>query len=572
MESMTGVAFSRALNPTPTQDRLVMPDAWKSVKIREFEHVPVTTSVALLRITGKPPRRYSPSADRPVLLADDGQQVRRFVALPSPPDDRGVVRAAYSVTADLVATGTIFSLELSDGSTIALPAPTPGAARPLYDRAPDASTEATDAPETVEVDEHEEPGDAPDEDRRAELAGKLTELSARLAESEQARTELEAAAADADVHAQRQSTSETTSLRDQVHALESRLALAEERASESVEEMTAARHRADELEQIHADLETAIEEQRENIQRLEGDVAEAVLARDDIEQNTVGPLQAARDQAEQELSETRETIATMTIEHQELETWRGELERRLTESIDELSETRAGREEDEAQLGSLRQSQERDQAELTRVAGELLEAEANVELLQSEVASLNERLTEATEATQAAEAARDAALAQVAEASNAAAALEAAGSYSPTEREALALQAEQLVTLLSSTELLTELARDLSDARTQAESLHAAAAATRSAAATPTAEPAEPEPAPALEEPAEPETPEPAPLDEPAEPDESAHEAIEELRAQLAHARGAETDDRIEAIAHSAESEARDLAERELAEALSADH
>jgi DNA repair exonuclease SbcCD ATPase subunit len=531
-----------------------MSDAWKSVKIREFQHVPVGTSVALLRVTGKPPRRYSPSDDRPVLLADDGEQVWRFAALPSPPDDRGIVRAAYSVKAELVAPDTVFSLELPGGGTLALPSPVPGASRPLPDRP---------AEEPAEPDET---SDGPDDDRRGGLVSKLTELSARLAESEQARSELEAASASADTEAERQATAELRSLRDQVHALESRLALADERASESIDELAAARHRAEELEHIHDDLEKAIEEQREHIQRLEGDVAEAVQARDDLEQHAVGPLQAAREQAEQELAQARETIVTLTTEHAELETWRGELERRLTESIDELSAMRDAREQDGAELTSLRDSREQDQAELSRLGGELIEAEASVELLQSELASLNDRLAQASEAARAAEEARDAALAQVAET----AAQEAAGLYSPTEREALAQQTEQLVTLLSATEQLTELARELSGARAQAESLHAAASAEPAASA----EAVHDGPAEAVHEgPAEavPEGPAEAVPEGHAEADESAHEAIEELRAQLAHARGGETDARIEAIAHAAESEARELAERELAAIVAVD-
>lgn len=158
-----------------------MSDAWSSVKIREFEHVLAAPTVALLRVSGKPPRRRSSAGPRPVLVANDGQTIRRFAAIPSPPDDRGVMRAAYSVSSDLLAPNTSFSLELSDGAVVPLPTPQPGDAR----LSPDADVDSGPEP----VDDPELPDGA--DERRSGLVSKLTELSARLAESEQAREELE---------------------------------------------------------------------------------------------------------------------------------------------------------------------------------------------------------------------------------------------------------------------------------------------------------------------------------------------------------------------------------------------
>ncbi len=54
-----------------------------------------------------------------------------------------------------------------------------------------------------------------------------------------------------------------------------------------------------------------------------------------------------------ELAEARETIARLTTEHEELETWRGELERRLTRVHRRAErDSRRGRAEDEAAAGS----------------------------------------------------------------------------------------------------------------------------------------------------------------------------------------------------------------------------
>jgi hypothetical protein len=395
-----------------------MPDAWNSVKIREFEHVLAAPTVALLRVSGKP-RRRSTAGPRPVLVANDGQTIRRFVAIPSPPDDRGVLRAAYSVSSDLLAPSTTFSLELTDGTVVALPAPQPGVSRLSPEPGSEVQPEAPDAPE---------PPDGTDE-RRSGLVSKLTELSARLAESEQARDELQ----------------------------------------QSVEPISAASER--------------------------------------IEHELLG----ARERAARAETEAKQSASAL----EELETWRGELERRLTETIDELSEAKIARTQDEA--------------ELLRLGGELAEAQAKVELLEAQVTTLSDQLAEA-------------------EARPAAPPVDigpGVAPYSQSERASIAHQAGQLATLLGSAERLTELASELAEARTQAEILHAAASA----------------------EPAPQEVSQAATEDALA----IARAEIEDLRAELAQASDPEGQARVEAVRDAAEAEARELAERELAEAAAAD-
>lgn len=353
-----------------------------------------------------------------MLVANDGTTIRRFAAIPSPPDDRGVLRAAYSVSSDLLAPSTTFSLELTDGRVVALPAPQPGVSR----LSPGPRVDSPSEPDTPE------PPEGTDE-RRSGLVSKLTELSARLAESEQARDELQLS------------------------------------------------------------------------------VAPLSEARERVEHELVG----ARERAARAETEAKQSAAAL----EELETWRGELERRLTETIDELSETKIAR--------------TRDEGELLRLGGDLAEAEAMVELLQAQVTTLTDQLAQADGRPDATSVGTG----------------PAAVPYSPSERESIAQQAGQLAALLGSAERLTELASELAGARAQAEILHATASAEPVAQA---ASQAATEDALAV-----------------------ARAEIEDLRAELAQVRDAETEARAEAVSRAAEAEARELAELELTRAVSPD-
>ncbi|HWD76811.1 MAG TPA: hypothetical protein VG371_16865 [Solirubrobacteraceae bacterium] len=146
-----------------------MSDAWRSVKVRQFEQVMTAPSMALLRVTGTAARGPGVPAERPTLLADDGQEVSRFPALPSPPDARGALRAAYSVPAGVIKPQTVFSLQLADGHVIALPTPSPrpGAEQPPADPVDvEQAAEDRTAPE-AQASVREELADA---NRRAEDA------------------------------------------------------------------------------------------------------------------------------------------------------------------------------------------------------------------------------------------------------------------------------------------------------------------------------------------------------------------------------------------------------------------
>ncbi|MHB1570468.1 MAG: hypothetical protein ACYC0H_14885, partial [Solirubrobacteraceae bacterium] len=108
-----------------------MSDAWHSMKIKQVELVGIGASGALLRVSGSAPRRKGAGARRPELVvtgADGAESV--FQALPAPSDDRGVLRAAYSVPATALGEGTRFVLRLEDGAQAQLPTPTRGASLP----------------------------------------------------------------------------------------------------------------------------------------------------------------------------------------------------------------------------------------------------------------------------------------------------------------------------------------------------------------------------------------------------------------------------------------------------------
>lgn len=173
-----------------------MSDAWRSAKIREFEHVAAGAAIALLRVTAKPSRWGGGTAARPVLLADDGRSVKRFTPLPSPPDARGVLRAAYSVPATLIAAEANFALEASDGGRIPLPRPTPAATQPAL-RTP-AAPVGDPRPDAVQPQaEGARPGEHPAAaETETEAEAEVRRLAARLTETEADRDRAEAALAE----------------------------------------------------------------------------------------------------------------------------------------------------------------------------------------------------------------------------------------------------------------------------------------------------------------------------------------------------------------------------------------
>jgi hypothetical protein len=100
-----------------------------SLTIDEFEHVAAGPSVTLLRVRADLSGGAQAPDRRPELVAEYPGGLERFAALPSPPDPPGVLRAAYSVPATLIAPEITFTLELDGGLVVPLHPPSAGAAR-----------------------------------------------------------------------------------------------------------------------------------------------------------------------------------------------------------------------------------------------------------------------------------------------------------------------------------------------------------------------------------------------------------------------------------------------------------
>jgi DNA repair exonuclease SbcCD ATPase subunit len=591
-------------------------DAWRSIKIRQFEHVIAGPTTSLLRVSGKPRRRHG-ALQRPTLLADDGLHVQRFAAIPSPPDPRGVLRAAYSVPTELMKRDSVFSLELSDGWVIALPAPTPGAGRLIP--GPSSRQEADSAEAAAAHlgrDAKAEPKPHTAHERRSATIDQLAELSSALAEAEQAGGEHEAGrtAAEAELQLSRQ----------ELGAVERRLAELKAEAGEAAQRLSAAQAQATEagelaalatadadaraltahdlsesLERRNVELDKSLHELQEGVDSLERDLAGAVAARGELE-GELAALRNTRARSERELEQAHDAVRMMTFERdelsrqvaafdgvavkareratqadaanerstaalEELQTWRAELERRLTATTTELGAAKTARQEDEH--------------ELKRLGGELAEAEAKFELARAQIEILNGKLAAhgtpdgAPDASpppvtdQSAELERMAAELQRTAAELAA--LRATPAAPPptaaaqtdrelldrvqmleSEREEIARRAVQLAALLAPVERLGELVQGLTQARTEAENLQAAVAVElrpSGGAAGAGAGGLEPDDANGALA--------------------GARAEIHTLRGQLEEARASAAEAQVELIGHAAEAEARQQAQRELTDA-----
>ncbi len=523
-----------------------MSDAWQSAKIKHFEHVVVGPSIALLRVTGKAPRRTSGGDVRPTLLADDGHVVQRFAPLPSPPDDR-VLRAAYSVPAEVIKADTVFSLEFDDGSVISLPAPTPGAARITSDddgdpaadsgvtadspAADDAGPEPDDSstlprvaegghddPRSVRRQTPPPPGQRPRE-RRSEMAAKLTELSAALAESRHAGGELQIARERADAKAA-EARADADALHQRIADLEAMNAEAQHRVLRVTAEADMAVESR--VAEARAQAEQAAAGPRVELEARLADLADTARVYETQTESLtreVETLRQARAESDHALQDALESIRTLTSERDELDTWRGELERRLADTTTELAAARA-------QFGENEGENENELRE------RLADAEARAELATLQAAQAAERTAPDPDSS-APDSDSSARIRQ----------LEA-------QRVELSHRAQRLAALLAPADQLAELARALTEARADALELEAAAGA-----GVEVAEHREPETG----------------ATERTEATEAAEDGESAMAERAADATGAtdatDATDEIEAISRRAEAEAEQQAARELAEA-----
>jgi chromosome segregation ATPase len=305
----------------------VLTDNAPAMELEEFEHVLATPGTALLRVLAHRSQRRD-SDQRPTLLAGDGETVHRFAALPAPPDPSGTLRAAYPVPLLLLGPHSTYALELSGGGVVDLPTPTPGSRRVAPRARRDQDREAADRLE-----------------REAVLtAGKLAAADAALAD-------------------------------------------AEARVATSVREAAVAHTRAETLGVRVADLEAGVLEHVARNDALEQGVADAERERSRLA-HELSTAQAARARLEHELEHAHDGLKVMTAERdeltrqvdahdavaikarerakhaedarndvtaalRELETWPGELERRLTEMTVELGVVTEARRDAEQEVKDL---------------------------------------------------------------------------------------------------------------------------------------------------------------------------------------------------------------------------
>lgn len=454
-----------------------MSDAWHSLKVRQFEHVAAGPSTALLRVVGRSSFLHAGTDQRPTLLTHNGPDVRRFAAIPSPPDRRGILRAAYSVPADSVTTATTYSLELTDGSSVTLPAPTPGVARFLPPAPPPAPTG------------DQQPGEGGE--RRSESVEKLAELSAALAESRQASVEHRVAREGAEAEIARvrsEADGQVRSASERITALEDQIAAREAEVRRATDERAAAEARDAELKREIEQLTSVANKRETKLRHAEDAVRNVTIERDELSRQAAA-FDAVAVKARERASLAEAAGAESASALAELETWRGELERRLAATTTELDTARKGRTADEQDLRRLR--------------GELAETEAKLELAQAEITGLDQQLEELTvehreeqerhtadvermtaereqlevghaEAMQAAQdAAKERLHAVEAERDQ----IAGHAQQLESERDEFGARAGQLAALLAPAERLGELAQDFDQARLQAQSLQSAVAA-----------------------------------------------------------------------------------------------
>ncbi|MGH2876172.1 MAG: hypothetical protein ACRDLV_07975, partial [Solirubrobacteraceae bacterium] len=440
---------------------MAVSDAWRSAKISRFERVTVQPDVALLRLTGNAASDALENAPRPALVIDSDHGSSRFQPLPGPPDGQGVLRVAYSVPAAAIAGAPRFSLQLADGSRVELPDPVPGPSR-----AKDAATESRLLTAMAEIDAQAEAriaqvhagAEARVSEAQSYAAAQIEQATAaadaRVTEAEARAVAAEARAAEAERREQEIAAEIERRVNDgRAQARAEADARAAEAAAPLRERLAEAEEAARRHEAGANALSLEVESLRDARTRRERELRDALdsvrkmaFERDELSRQVEAFDQVAtkaRERASQAEAENERSAATLD----ELQTWRGELERRLAATTSELGAARMRLREDERDMNEMRaeltDAEARAQASgLPRTTGPGAAGHEPVEtgaLSDAERARLMERIMQ----------------------------LEAA------QRE-LAHRATRLAAALAPAERLTELAQSVADALQEAERLRVA--------------------------------------------------------------------------------------------------
>ena len=400
-----------------------MSDVWS--KIREFEYVLTGPSTSLLRVSAKAPRRNRPRK-RPKLVVDDGLRQHTFEAIQAPPDGHKVLRAAYAVPSIMVGPDCQFWLVHEDGGRTRLPAPEEGVARLMRSERRGAPASANPGPDDV--------GESGALSAELELAReRIRALEARIRELQ-----------DVPQPSVRGALERASDAESRIHSAQRRADDADERAREAEASAEAARDtaaratatakvlqtRTAELERNIGEFDQAIAERDAKIGQLETDLIDVAPALD-ARTREVARLRSERVSLETEFDQTRDQLRLMTFERDELqrqasgfdeiavkareraatiqaaydksqatlrdlETWRGELERRLADVTTELGAMKAAREADERELVRLRSAvaeAERRQGDPSQ-AGNGAETSQTVAQQAAEIEQLSAELAE----------------------------------------------------------------------------------------------------------------------------------------------------------------------------------
>jgi chromosome segregation ATPase len=296
-------------------------------------------------------------------------------------------------------------------------------------RAAEAESRATEAAQRA----------AQAEQTAAEAEQAAGAAEARAAEAEQHLSETEAAARQAEQQAEQQAAEAEQKAAQADHMAaqaeqkaaqaEQKAAQADERARSTATELAAAREHAQELRARTQELERLTAEQEERIESMDRMLAEKQPEQSALERE-LQALRSSRASVEQELDQARDALRIMTFERdelsrqavafdgvaikareratkaesanerlnetiEELQTWRGELERRLAATTSELGVAKAAREADERELKRMRelltdtgQHGENVDVHSGESSHTLAAQAAEIELLMAEVTSL----------------------------------------------------------------------------------------------------------------------------------------------------------------------------------------
>ncbi|HET9103419.1 MAG TPA: hypothetical protein VFN55_08700 [Solirubrobacteraceae bacterium] len=296
-----------------------MNDAWRSIRLTEFEHVVTGPSQSLLRVGGRAPDDRAAGA-RPVLVMQTPSGEARFHPLPAPSDRPGVLRAAYAVPTSIVSERGSCWLQLADGARLELPEPESGAGRRR-----DGVLAQAQAPDEPMAPAPADPGlisEAADEliNALAEVASLRAQLAAR-----------DRAAAPSPPTAPVDP--------DRVAALERELGVRTAEASGLRDDVRQLQHR-------QRTLERELDQARDQLRLM-------TFERDELERQAQA-FDAVAIKARERASAAETAHAKSESTLNELQVWRAELERRLAATTTELGALRAAHDADERELVRLR--------------------------------------------------------------------------------------------------------------------------------------------------------------------------------------------------------------------------